>query len=637
MAMRAETTLATAAKQTLAELAPFPGRAAITWRIALICAFVSGIAMLFHIPEAAISVYLIIFLMKPDGAENTLVASLAVVIITLLVVLMIPLLQATVESAFVRILVMIIASFIFIFIGAASKLGEAGSIIALIIAFLLTLISMVPVNGVISLALRYAWEMAILPMFCIAIFSLFFGQWSVRLLRQQLRDRLTLAHQLLTDNNSDTQKIFKEFLTQGNESADKKLRLTRILHQTSKDNIAQIAIDIPASYQLVYTAAELAQTEKKREHLPYADKIATMIDALDKGQPLANALHSNAQADAKTTQDSVIQQALNAITGAVKPNYSKNDNDSFFAPDAFTNPIYQQFALKTTLAAILCYMFYAALNWDGIHTAMVTCYVASLGTAGDTVHKLALRITGCLIGALMGVISILYLLPQMETVGGLMLLVFAATWVAGWVAAGSHKISYAGVQIGLAFTLSVLQGFGPTTDLDTARDRIIGILIGNLAVYLVSVFLWPKPVSQTARDNLIKATQKLANLALVPASQRPQNIAQIAEIERILAYIRYCYYLLPFEPHHLRPSPQLIEAGTYYTNTLSSLSQAIYFSNNPMPEVAGRLQRLANHLQTYNLEKIKPIPPAETVGAYPNQHIAAQLSNLEILLTGRSL
>lgn len=636
MATRAEASLSTAIRQTLADLTPFPGRAAATWRVAFVCALVSGIAMLFHIPEAAISVYLVIFLMKPDGAENTLVASVAVIAITLLVVLMIPLLQSTVESAFVRILVMIIASFIFIFIGAASKLGEGGSIIALIIAFLLTLISMVPVNGVISLALRYAWEMAILPMFCIAIFSLFFGQWSVGLLRKQLRGRLHLAYQLLNSPNAETNEKLDVFLSEGNEAAEKKLKLTQLLHQTSKTKIAQIGVDIPASYQLVYASAALAREGEIHERQQHAATIALMIDALDKGTPLSENLPID-KVEAQSSQSLSISQAINAISGAVKPDYSKSGNDGFFKPDAFSNPIYQQFALKTTLAAILCYMFYAALNWDGIHTAMVTCYVASLGTAGDTVHKLALRITGCLIGALMGVISIVYLLPHLETVGGLMLLVFAATWVAGWVAAGSRKISYAGVQIGLAYTLSVLQGFGPTTDLDTARDRVIGILIGNVAVYLVSVFLWPKPVSQTARDTLIKTTRKLADLALVPVNERSQNVAQIAEIERLLADVRYCYYLLPFEPHHLRPSPQMTKAGKQYTKTLSDIGQAIYFGNTPMPEVAGRLRRLANHLETYNLKNTKPTPPAETVGHYPNQHVAAQLAELEILLTGSSL
>lgn len=635
MATRAEAPLSAMIKQTIEDLAPFPGRAATTWRVALICTLVSGIAMMFHIPEAALSVYLVIYLMKPDGAENTVVTLAAVVAITILVVLMIPLLQATVESALVRILVMILVSFVFIFIGAASKLGEGGSIVALIIAFMLTLISDIPINGVISTALRFAWEMAVLPMFVMAVFCLFFGQWSVSLLRQQLRERLMLARDLLIARNHATYKKLTEFLADGNEDSAKKLLLTQILHQTSKKNTAQIAVDIPASYQLVYASAALSDQNTQTERAYYAQTIDKMIDALDKGEPLSAKLPPK-EAGA-SAQGSVIHQAIEAISGTKRSIYAKGSNDGFFAHDAFSNPVYQQFALKTTLAAILCYMFYSAIDWNGIHTAMVTCYVASLGTAGDTVHKLALRITGCLIGAFMGVISILYLLPHMDNIGGLMLVVFAATWVGGWVGAGNVRISYAGVQIGLAFTLTVLQGFGLSTDLSTARDRIIGILVGNFAVYLVSVFVWPKPARETARESLVKATKKLADIALIPPAERLENIEHIAELEHILDDVRYCYYLLPFEPNHLQPSHELARIGLFYTDRLSNLARAIYFSDTAMPEVSGRLSRLANRLHDYNLATEHQTPPAEFVGNYPNKHIAAQLGSLEILVTGNSL
>ncbi|MDR6434820.1 hypothetical protein J2782_004574, partial [Brucella pseudogrignonensis] len=82
-----------AVRETLADLAPFPGRMATSWRVAAVCALVAGIAMLFKIPESAISCYLVIFLMKADGAENTIVATAAVIAITILVALMVPVLQ----------------------------------------------------------------------------------------------------------------------------------------------------------------------------------------------------------------------------------------------------------------------------------------------------------------------------------------------------------------------------------------------------------------------------------------------------------------------------------------------------------------------------------------------------------------
>lgn len=57
---------------------------------------------------------------------------------------------------------------------------------------------------------------------------------------------------------------------------------------------------------------------------------------------------------------------------------------------------------------------------------MVTCYVASLGTIGETTHKLMLRICGCLLGAAMGVAAIVFVIPHLTSVGGLMALVFIA-------------------------------------------------------------------------------------------------------------------------------------------------------------------------------------------------------------------
>ena len=71
---------------------------------------------------------------------------------------------------------------------------------------------------------------------------------------------------------------------------------------------------------------------------------------------------------------------------------------SFFVSDAFTNPAHLRFALKVTLAAMFCYIFYMAIDWSGIHTAFITCTFIALESTGATLHKGALRIAGCVIG-----------------------------------------------------------------------------------------------------------------------------------------------------------------------------------------------------------------------------------------------
>ena len=60
-----------------------------------------------------------------------------------------------------------------------------------------------------------------------------------------------------------------------------------------------------------------------------------------------------------------------------------------------------------------------------------------------------------------------------------MIIVFLVALASAWIAAGDERIAYAGFQIAFAFFLCVIQGAGPSFDMVTARDRVIGILLGN--------------------------------------------------------------------------------------------------------------------------------------------------------------
>src|SRR6476620_5301957 len=81
-----------------------------------------------------------------------------------------------------------------------------------------------------------------------------------------------------------------------------------------------------------------------------------------------------------------------------KPKGSEPDGRGLFVPDAFTNPAHVHFALKVTFAAMFCYIFYMAIDWSGIHTALITCTFIALESTGATLHKGVLRIGGCVIG-----------------------------------------------------------------------------------------------------------------------------------------------------------------------------------------------------------------------------------------------
>jgi len=165
---------------------------------------------------------------------------------------------------------------------------------------------------------------------------------------------------------------------------------------------------------------------------------------------------------------------------------------SLFVPDAFTNPAHLHFALKVTFAAMFCYIVYEAIDWSEIHTAFITCTFIALESTEATLHKGTLRIVGCVVGGALALFSIVFLMPHMETIASLVVLVACAAAIAGWVATGSERISYAGLQIAFAFFYSVFQGYAPDTDLDNVRNRVVGILFGLVVTGFVFQYIWPE-------------------------------------------------------------------------------------------------------------------------------------------------
>src|SRR6478609_11067590 len=211
-----------------------------------------------------------------------------------------------------------------------------------------------------------------------------------------------------------------------------------------------------------------------------------------------------------------------------KPKGSEPDGRGLFVPDAFTNPAHVHFALKVTFAAMFCYIVYMAIDWSGIHTALITCTFIALESTEATLYKGTLRIVGCVIGGALALFSIVFLMPHMETIASLVVVVACAAAIAGWVAAGSERISYAGLQIAFAFFYSVFQGYAPDTDLDNVRNRVVGILFGLIVTGLIFRYIWPERTIDRLRDALRAALRQLARLLEIP---RPETSIEVAKSE----------------------------------------------------------------------------------------------------------
>jgi multidrug resistance protein MdtO len=193
---------------------------------------------------------------------------------------------------------------------------------------------------------------------------------------------------------------------------------------------------------------------------------------------------------------------------------------SLLASDAFVNPDHLRFALKGCLAASICYVIYNAMECPGISTAVTTCLLTALSTVGASHQKQILRILGALVGGLvLGMGSQIFILPHLDSIGGFVLLFVAITALAAWFMTSSPRLSYFGMQIAVAFYLINVSEFRMQTSLEVARDRVVGILLGLFAMWLIFDKLWGVPAARELKETFISNLRLLAQFAREPGSK----------------------------------------------------------------------------------------------------------------------
>jgi multidrug resistance protein MdtO len=189
-------------------------------------------------------------------------------------------------------------------------------------------------------------------------------------------------------------------------------------------------------------------------------------------------------------------------------------------PDAFVNPVHFQFAVRGCIAASACFIIYNALAYPGISTSVTTCLLTALSTIGASRQKQILRLAGFLLGGLvLGMGSQIFILPHLSSIGGFTLLFIPVTAIASWIMTSGPRLSYLGLQAALAFYLINLSDFAIQTSLYPARDRMIGILLGLVAMWLAFDQLWGVRAGAGMRATFISALRLLAQLTREPVSE----------------------------------------------------------------------------------------------------------------------
>src|SRR5580692_6188867 len=544
------------------ELRPTPGRLGDCLRIVVVLLALVTIAETFRIPEIALSGYIVLFVSGREAATTILTALLAGIAVVLAIFLTIAVFMLSLSEPALRIPLMAAMTFGAMFLSRTATPGPVFFVTGFIVAYGLTLgdqvlglalqpatagnaeqfalpeIVFVPPEEALLRFLLWLSLAVALPVILLIVANLLTGRDPARQLYQALAERLATAARFCAGESGAERRLEAQAF-EGTAQLHKLHHLAGLLHRGRPrlvwgasliDQIGRLGLLLLAWFRvagdarkpLVSAAGACRAAERALQDRAAPSPEPVTIAATGAAQPVADGI-------SRTLRE--IRETLAGTAAGREAHAAAKAPHRLLAADAFTNPEYARFALKVTLAVMICYFAMNLADWPGIHT----CFIA------------------CLIGAALGLGAILLLMPDMTDLGDLLLLLAPVTLLAAWGASGSERIAYAGLQISLAFYLVVLQGYGPTIDMYTARDRTIGILFGNIVIFVIFTPIWPVSVADVVRTHLANALEQLAALVGLGArtdgeiSQAARSAAEMA-FGQAISQARAVLVNDPFEP-----------------------------------------------------------------------------------------
>jgi multidrug resistance protein MdtO len=522
------------------ELLPFPGRMNVMLRCLLASAIAIVISMSLQVPFLALSLIIVFYVTQMNVVVTRLIGMMFIVGSTLAVAGALLLLKLTFDYPLLRILGASALFFGSVYLMRILKIGVVFFIVAIVIIYVQSFVDLTDQSELLVRLVLWVWVAVNYAVLLTLLINTFFLPIEPeRQLKTALRRQVAAVVEqvaALLEQRPPRFFIDRRSIRQAALSVPKLMKFAAMRSEAFRENEAQELARIAAVFRLYRAASELPHQAHSLQ--PWSFDALTAIRtnclqldmaiAFDKPyKPLAAVPKESDGAGAASIGE--MGRALAALAELDAPeNMTRQPRkeEPMVAPDAFTNPVYVRFALKTLLTVLAAYTFYNAADWQGVHTIMLTCLIVALPGLGASSQKALLRIAGALVGSALALFMVVFVVPRIDGIIGLLSMSLPVIALGAWVSAGSERISYAGIQIVFTFALALLEQFGPTTNLTEIRDRMVGILLGvGIAAY-IQMSIWPEAEGETLRTRIAGALRAIA--ALMPIDRTDPKSASAA-------------------------------------------------------------------------------------------------------------
>ena len=258
-----------------------------------------------------------------------------------------------------------------------------------------------------------------------------------------------------------------------------------------------------------------------------------------------------------------------------------------------------RYCLKVGLCTVVGYLIGLISQRPDLFIILMTVITTATPTYGATLHKMYLRIAGAIIGGTVSLLAIIIVSPNFDTLPVYMLAAFAVFYPFAYSSLGNARMSYAGKQMGIIFSL-VFIGLTPSDNIYEPLWRIWGVLLGDLVVATVFFILWP----EYAGDSLVPRLRRvLANmLALAPSGSASSSEDKI----------------LKTNSETMRVLTEFLEIAD--DARMEGRTCAVY--HDGIVEAAGTLRRIANRLSSIATARVlTQMPQLDPVTEFARERV----------------
>ncbi len=603
------------------ELAPAPERYEATIRLIISMIIVIVCSLSLHVPMLALSLLIVFFVGQENTALTRLTSIVMVVGSTTIIILMLLLLKFTMGEPLLRILGSCVIAYLGVYLMRISRLGIVGFGAALAAVYTQSLIDIYDSPEQLNRLVLGLWLGINLPVLVAVLVNEFRFPLRPEILLKREMTRLlsqVLAVLAARMKKEDISPLLSHYIADDlvrlhhhfeyAQQSTPEFRRHREQYQRrvlAVDRLYSAAAHLAAAPQIPLDPEQIKVlcVLKKRCEVFYSSikEDSVYIDSGDSinlnpiDPTLATVVHeiSSALTNAQDSEEGQISEITFIQSSLVKL-------------DAWSNPTYAKFSLRTVLVTMFCYILYTGIQWPGIHTVMLSCIIVAMPSLGTMTHKGINRIVGCMLGSIAALICTVFIIPQLDGIVGLLLVTIPFIGFGIWIAAGSSRIAYIGHQFVFAFALAEFSQYGPVTDVTEIRDRMIGILIGVTISVLAARLVWPEKEQDNWISAFLALRKNMANMLRAISASASQSVVQELRINGLNLILR-CEEILAgfcFESRHDRTVfPNLIN----HPQTLSK-AQELFFSIDLFQSLATNSPQESNEylsdLMSKSLNKI---------------------------------